>query len=1055
MNSFVNRILVCGVLLGSFNYSNATDQNNFYEVGIENNKSSNFFVNSNKQISSNGQVGKYDRTIYCIDDSQIENGDRFIRKGNIIARYNDSNNYYKVCNKNCYPCGNNNYQLYKNNNKLYLLDNTNNTRAQIMNNFPSQLDINTFSLIYNNEIILINLDANNAKYNIEYNDNDNTTGIWQISNRGGSPFAKYNGNEWILISSGEELQQSNFDNKKDNIVKYVQDDYGIYLCNQILAKYNTNDNKWYKTDTKGNITNSEFYKTALTIDDDNGIKLENNDNQFYFYITKLGKLINNGSIIIGKNCTLVLPEYNIQYLYNDFAVDNTHGKMIFEDNGNINNLLLDSNKYSVIKGGDIYINKLIDWDNISTDKLNEKIENNGKNIKSAFYNATIHLFPEKLDTLNNITEFFSTNDNFVNNRALFFPNMKFLPDIKQNNKVIEVRHSEIPVPNIIEVIQDNNKYGTEDNVIAAGFNGINNILKLFYRSEEINSNFKSNPPLVMNLAKNEVPFNEFLKNPSKYNKDLSNITGYKLDLPSFNNNSEKYIIDYNQLNESEINNLKKIQLVSSSNIDESKLNLLLLPKYIDSNGMKLFDNTLDMSSTYANWRGVITIPNTIARIILKGSNEKNTKSSYIIKAHDYMAIQTVGNIDLIFANNGTLNLYELSNNDSNNTLSISQYSKNNENSSLKINVLESKYNVPELKVIAPVQLETVNQDILMSSASTYHKLYKLIYDCIKTPSNNIDKTLFQDELKNISKYLTEIEDPNSTTDYAKYFKAMKKNGEIPYSLLGIKPYSKIAHIQDNLIKINNFKVKILDKYLKVLEMEKSKINEEQQKNEFDSKYILSITNKNNGTLTIAKNNQIKMLSNKWRNSSYNDRKILEKEIDLLTGNNARKIMTDKLGKLICELENINSKLSEIYNPHSTTDYAKYFQAMNGDGLIENDTTDIKSYNEISTQQDELIKINNFKLEILREMIKTLTEDKHVALKYPIGPKKEIEVVLSAQIKMLKNKWNNDSDSRQTTLFKDIMRLESIMYKIQDKKELNDLDNIFSAIFKADIEQDEY
>lgn len=1050
MNNLVNRILVCGILLGNFNYSNATEQSNLYKVGIENNKSSNFFINSNKQISSNVQIGKYDRTKYCIDDFQIENGNRFLRKGNIIAKYDKDSNEYKVHNINCYPCGANNYyQLYKDSNKLYLTYNINNFRVEIMNNFPSQLDVNTFSLIYNNEIILINLNANNAKYNLEFNDNDNTPGVWQVSSRGGAPFAKYNGDKWILINSGEELQQSDFNNNKDNIVKYVQDDYGIYLCNQILAKYNTNDNKWYKTDTNGNATKNEFYKTVLTIDDDNSIELKNNNNQFYFYVTKLGKLINHGRMTLGENCTLVLPEYNS--LYNDFALDNTQGKIVFKDNGNINNMSLDSNKYSVIQGGNIYVDKLIDWNNISADKLNEKIENNGKNIKSAFYNSTIHLFPEKLNKLNNITEFFSINDNFINNKTLFFPNMKFLPDIKQNSKVIEVRHSEIPVPNIIEVIQDNDKYGTENNVIAAGFNSINNILKLFYKVEEINSNFKSNPPLVMKLSRNEIPLNEFLENPSKYNKDLVDITGYKLDLPSFYNNSEKYVIDYNQLSKNGINNLNKIQFVSSNSIDDSELNLLLLPKYIDNNGMKLFDNTLDMSSTYANLRGVITIPNTVAKIILKGSNKKNTKYSYIIKAHDYMAIQTTGNIDLIFSNNGTLNLYELSNNDSNNTLSISQYLKNNENSPLKINVLESKYNVPELNVIVPVQLETVKQDILMSSASTYHKLYKSLYDSIKNQNNSIDKSEFFNELQNISKYLTEIEDPNSTTDYAKYFKAMKNNGEIPYSLLGIKPYSKIAYIQDNLIKINNFKVKILDKYVKVLEMEKSKINEENKKSEFDSNYILPITNQNNGTLIISKNNQTKMLLNKWRNSNYYNRKILEKEIDSLTENSSRKTMTDTLGKLIYELNKVNSKLSEIYNPNSTTNYAKYFRAMNNDGIVMDNIDGIKSYNEISKTQDELIQINNFKLEILREMIKTLKEDKHLDLKYPIGPKKEIELVLSAQLKMLKNKWNNDSDNRQTTLFKDIMILESIMYKIQDEKELNDLYNIFSAIFKDDSE----
>ena len=145
MNNLVNRILVCGILLGNFNYSNATEQSNLYKVGIENNKSSNFFINSNKQISSNVQIGKYDRTKYCIDDFQIENGNRFLRKGNIIAKYDKDSNEYKVHNINCYPCGTNNYyQLYKYSNKLYLTYNINNFRVEIMNNFPSQLNVNTF-----------------------------------------------------------------------------------------------------------------------------------------------------------------------------------------------------------------------------------------------------------------------------------------------------------------------------------------------------------------------------------------------------------------------------------------------------------------------------------------------------------------------------------------------------------------------------------------------------------------------------------------------------------------------------------------------------------------------------------------------------------------------------------------------------------------------------------------------------------------------------------------------------------------------------------------------
>lgn len=228
----------------------------------------------------------------------------------------------------------------------------------------------------------------------------------------------------------------------------------------------------YKTDTNGNATNIEFYKTLFKIDYDNSIESLNKNNQFYFNITKPGKLINNGIVTIGKNCVLVVQEYDIRYFSNDFSIDNTNNKKLFKDNGSINGLSPDFNKYSVIKGGNIYINELIDWNNISIDKLNEKIENNGKYIKSAIYNTTIHLFPEKLDKLNNITEFIITSDNFINNRTLFFLNIKFLPNIKQNDKVIELRHSEILVPNIIVVVQDNDKYGTKNNVIVVGFNGI-------------------------------------------------------------------------------------------------------------------------------------------------------------------------------------------------------------------------------------------------------------------------------------------------------------------------------------------------------------------------------------------------------------------------------------------------------------------------------------------------------------------------------------------------------------------------------------------------------
>ena len=37
------------------------------------------------------------------------------------------------------------------------------TKEYIMNNFPIQLGINNFSMIYNNEKIFINLDANNKQ----------------------------------------------------------------------------------------------------------------------------------------------------------------------------------------------------------------------------------------------------------------------------------------------------------------------------------------------------------------------------------------------------------------------------------------------------------------------------------------------------------------------------------------------------------------------------------------------------------------------------------------------------------------------------------------------------------------------------------------------------------------------------------------------------------------------------------------------------------------------------------------------------------------------------
>ena len=357
------------------------------------------------------------------------------------------------------------------------------------------------------------------------------------------------------------------------------------------------------------------------------------------------------------------------------------------------------------------------------------------------------------------------------------------------------------------------------------------------------------------------------------------------------------VIDYNKFDENAEYNLDKIQFVSDKD-ETNSLALTLSPKYIvdpSNTEEKIYNTEIDMKSTYNNWKGVID-PNVEKVILNTGTN--------IIKAHDYMFIETKGDVNLLLDNEGELNLCQLYNNGTG-RLSVSQYNYGTtHNNPLIIRLVAKDYEVlanSNVCINAPISVHFVKDEVI-SSAKVYKKIkdltYKYMEEFVKyngltaeqqavdgaindlnTAYENINNTTngILKKLEQINSELNEIEDNTSTTDYAKYFRAIGDNGENPTDTTNIKQYNDIKETQNKLIKINKYKMQALTEYLRVLNNQKTL---EDNQDKFKTDNIDPVTT----NIRTAKTNQIKMLKNKWRNSSSTtDKAAIAAEIEALNG----------------------------------------------------------------------------------------------------------------------------------------------------------------------------
>ena len=581
----------------------------------------------------------------------------------------------------------------------------------------------------------------------------------------------------------------------------------------------------------------------------------------------------------------------------DVAIDNSNGTIVFKYGSTIDDINKTEGIDPIIQGGTIDISDLIDW---SSNSIVQKNNTPHLSIKSAFYNVNIKLIPDTLTDTSTLITYFNDNAKFDSDDKYLFQNMKFFSNIKGDPVVTRRSTVSMPVGLSIsaEVTENKAKYNTAKPVISTAYFNSDNVLKLFYPVSEITEEFKANPPLVVDSTALSVSLYELLNDPSSYISGISVTEStkqldkdYGLDLIPFVKN-DKNVIDYSKFDENGNTNLNKIQFVSDKN-ETNSLDLTLLPSYVMDDETKVEDTTIDMKSTYDGWEGLID-PSSY--------KIKLNAGTYKIKTHEYLAIETTGNVDLYIDNgsSNTLSLCELSN--SGGTLQVFQnnYKKENENQ-LTIKLVTRDYKIPSDSTViinAPMSVHFVKDD-LIHTKKVYNEIKDLINDYIKAKIDYnalADKTeagatdgitakysaissVINSKLNDISNMLTEIEVSTSTTDYAKYFQKIDENdGKIPDGITGIKSYNEIKTIQNELIQINRYKIEVLKDYLGVLNHYVGTLDGDPKTEVQDKKETIS-TN-----ISKAKTNQVKMLKNKYYNvTDATEQANLATEITELSG----------------------------------------------------------------------------------------------------------------------------------------------------------------------------
>ena len=933
MTKFLNKLFLCGILLNSVNYELAyssdpepsTPGQFNITVDFEKNEAStdNNELNTNMDIQYSNTIGKYDTDKYEIKDNIL-----YGKEEKEFCTLNpDAGNYGMFC----APDG----------------------RTPLSVPFTTTIQYGEKNYYVFPVYVLI------KKNNIKYKSDD--TGFCLFIERSGKYI--YINNSKIATGNPPEFNSddlsltNNVNDTSINIMLVkIGDKYKLSEdCTKILkvepsplAKYVTkpgdNTMKWYKTDENGNLPENpaeykKLNKAIFTITSDGELTLsksEGGGGKSSLEVTRFGKLVNNGQLMVNSNTSILTPNIilgseqrtrgrmmELPYYFrailnlNDVAIDNSNGTLVLKSGSTIrdsesvipNPILLSVRpeeggaaigaerfiSMPIIKGGTVDISDFLNWNDENWTDINEKSDGSASHINSAFYNVNIKLLPEKQTNTSDLITYFNDDTKFANEAKHLFKNMIFFSDIKNNEgTVVEARHSTVLIPSFLSVSnssEDKTKYNTEKPVILQAHLKEDNVLRLFYPDTliEEDEDFKKNLPLVVEFATMNNSLYEFLNNPAHYINDISVEANtkklsdnYSLDLSPFVKNDGN-VVDYSKFDENGNINLEKIQFVSDKD-SKDNLDLTLNPSYVMDGNTKVENTTIDMKSTYDGWKGVIT----------PTSNKiKLSTGTYIIKAHEYMSIETTGDVNLYFDNEGKLSLCELSNNNSN--LSVFQYNYGNGNNTpLTIRLLAKDYTIParnQTTINVPVKVNFVKDDV-MYTVKMYKEIKDLTNDYIKAKITGDTENLsakytaisdsnsgVESKLKEINEFLTEIENDKSTTDYAKYFKAIEKNGNIKHGTTGLKLYKDIKDVQNKLMKINGIKIKVLEDYLRVLNHHVSTVSEE-----VEQKIIKNKITKIRLNIADSILNQIKILKNSYRNTTdEGEQEKLVEEISKLSG----------------------------------------------------------------------------------------------------------------------------------------------------------------------------
>ena len=910
MTKFLNKLFLCGILLNSVNYELAyssdpepsTPGQFNITVDFEKNEAStdNNELNTNMDIQYSNTIGKYDTDKYEIKDNIL-----YGKEEKEFCTLNpDAGNYGMFC----APDG----------------------RTPLSVPFTTTIQYGEKNYYVFPVYVLI------KKNNIKYKSDD--TGFCLFIERSGKYI--YINNSKIATGNPPEFNSddlsltNNVNDTSINIMLVkIGDKYKLSEdCTKILkvepsplAKYVTkpgdNTMKWYKTDENGNLPENpaeykKLNKAIFTITSDGELTLsksEGGGGKSSLEVTRFGKLVNNGQLMVNSNTSILTPNIilgseqrtrgrmmELPYYFrailnlNDVAIDNSNGTLVLKSGSTIrdsesvipNPILLSVRpeeggaaigaerfiSMPIIKGGTVDISDFLNWNDENWTDINEKSDGSASHINSAFYNVNIKLLPEKQTNTSDLITYFNDDTKFANEAKHLFKNMIFFSDIKNNEgTVVEARHSTVLIPSFLSVSnssEDKTKYNTEKPVILQAHLKEDNVLRLFYPDTliEEDEDFKKNLPLVVEFATMNNSLYEFLNNPAHYINDISvkantkKLSGnYSLDLSPFVKNDGN-VVDYSKFDENGNINLEKIQFVSDKD-SKDNLDLTLNPSYVMDGNTKVENTTIDMKSTYDGWKGVIT----------PTSNKiKLSTGTYIIKASKYLSIETEGDVNLYFDNKDKLNLCELSN--SNGTLSVFQYNLK-ENSPLTIKLASDDCIIFPNKatnINAPVSIQFV-KDNVMSTKKVYIEIKDLINDYIKAKVAGVTEDInakyaaisdshsgVESKLKKINKLLTEIEDNTSKTDYAEYFHKIGEYGITP-GCNDVKKYSEIKNVQDKLIKINKLKMEVLEGYLEVLNHYMSTLSDGDGAKTIVQRKI----DETKQNISTTKENQIKMLKNKY------------------------------------------------------------------------------------------------------------------------------------------------------------------------------------------------